>query len=440
MKIAIVSDLYPPAFIGGYEIGMSWLSDEFRRRGNVVDVFHCREFFVADETGAIRSYRHCKREFQNFDIGPGITGNILDVLRRKIWLWPWFVLQLARSQLTRFRFERKLASEKYDMILMGNPLGLLAPIYQTATRQARISGTRVGLLVSDNWVAAWPSAFVLHGYTRMVAPSPSALRRRGKRAMLTFLRSRVLRRLRSWRMISDGEIENWFLDFAVCVSAYIRSISSPRISAPAKVTVAHWGLPLRNLKLRDELPDFSQGTLKIVFVGQIEAHKGLATLLRAVAACASRSTVTVIGDDTTSHASMCKALVRDLGLAQRVVFAGRMPQSDVYDHLQRSHVMVVPSEWEEPYAIVPLQGKLCGLVTIVSNTGGSSEGIVDEVDGFLFERGNVSQLAELLDTLDADRALCSAVSQRARSGMLEQGDIARMADQILASAGIAPCE
>jgi glycosyltransferase involved in cell wall biosynthesis len=436
MKIAIISDLYPPAFIGGYEMGMSWIVSDLRRRGSDVDVFHCREFYVVTGS-ARRDYIHPKRGFENIDIGPGITGALSTFLRRRPLRLGWFVIVYLKSLRNHKRFREKLKTGNYDLILIGNPLGFLTPICDTASRQARSScKTRIGLLISDAWVAGWPGAFPLHQFLRPISHSPSALRSKGKRAALKFLRSHLLRWFINRRHHSFSGVESWFLDFAVCVSKYIKSISEKRISAPAVVDVAHWGLPFGGLPPIGVRPNFSAITLRLVYVGQIEPHKGLMTLLAAMNQTKNQHSLTVIGDDTTAYAASCRNYIEQCGLLEAVSFTGKLPQAGVYQMLLECHILIVPSEWEEPYAIVPLQGKYCGLVTIVSNTGGSSEGIVDGEDGFLFERANSLELAEILGRLHRDRELCERVSATAQRRMLEGGDISHMVDKILRIANV----
>jgi len=433
MKIAIVSDLYPPEFIGGYELGMSWITDELRRRQHQVDVFHCRIFDVVDENG-LRRYRHRKKGFKNFDIGPGVCGQVDTYISRSIWRLLWFAVIVLRSQINLIRFNLRLRVAQYDLILLGNPLGLLIPIHEAASEYGRMSSTKVGLFVSDDWVAAWPDAYPLRRHIRPVALPPSVSPFRGRRAFWRAVKSRIRRYLRRRGLLYRYGVEGWFLDFAVCCSEHICRISRPRLSAPTRLSVAHWGLPLSRIASERTTKDFSDPVLLIAYVGQIEPHKGLAALLSAVAAARGQFGLVIMGDETTAYGLECKGKSRSLGIAERVTFTGKLTPEEVIHRLKTCHILVLPSEFEEPYAIAPLQGKLCGLVTVASNTGGSAEGIENEIDGFLYEPGCPCQLSRLLDRLYDDRELCRTISKQGQSRLLATGDIAGTVDKILLAA------
>ena len=62
MKILAISNLYPPRFLGGYELGCAQMVGELRRRGHDVHVFTSTGE-AGDEAGVFRelnpvSYTH----------------------------------------------------------------------------------------------------------------------------------------------------------------------------------------------------------------------------------------------------------------------------------------------------------------------------------------------------------------------------------------------
>jgi glycosyltransferase involved in cell wall biosynthesis len=85
--------------------------------------------------------------------------------------------------------------------------------------------------------------------------------------------------------------------------------------------------------------------------------------------------------------------------------------------LRRAHIHVVPSRWDEPFALTILEGMACGLATIASRTGGAPEVIGDA--GLLFERDDVNGLAQHLARLVSDPALRAEYARRGRARALE---------------------
>jgi glycosyltransferase involved in cell wall biosynthesis len=438
MKIAVVSNLYPPAYIGGYEIGMSWIAEELRKRGHSVDIFQCRNFQTVHGR-SLKLYKNAGRGREYFDIGPGLAGDFGSLIKRNPLRVFWIIYLIFRARIALARFKAALEANTYDLILLGNPLGVIAPIHEMASDYARKSNkTKIGLFVSDNWVATWPFAFPIKAhkprYRKYLVPSPPPIGVRGLRAIRKKLRWGAAKWLRENGYLYRYDVEHWFLDFAACCSTYIAAISAPRLSSPAQVGVAHWGLPIDDFVTDDPSPDFSCETLSVVYVGQIEAHKGLVALLQAIALTRGGQRLVVIGDDDTPYAAVCKGLVDTLGLTGRVQFTGKLSQEDVFQNLAACQVMVVPSEWEEPYALVAIQGKLMGLVTVVSNTGGSSEGVRPGDTGYLFEKGDTKALSELLDQIHHDRDACRRISKAAINWARSEGRISATVDKVLALA------
>ncbi len=85
--------------------------------------------------------------------------------------------------------------------------------------------------------------------------------------------------------------------------------------------------------------------------------------------------------------------------------------------LRKAHIHVMPSRWDEPFALATLEGMATGLPTVASRTGGTPEAIGE--DGFLFERDNLEELTEHLYCLVTDAALRSEYGQRARQKVMQ---------------------
>ena len=50
-----------------------------------------------------------------------------------------------------------------------------------------------------------------------------------------------------------------------------------------------------------------------------------------------------------------RALPAQLGVAERVHFLGKVPRTDLPGVYARHDVLIFPSEWDEPFAITPLE-------------------------------------------------------------------------------------
>jgi glycosyltransferase involved in cell wall biosynthesis len=91
---------------------------------------------------------------------------------------------------------------------------------------------------------------------------------------------------------------------------------------------------------------------------------------------------------------------------------GHIARADLPGLLGQAHINVVPSRWDEPFALTILEGMACGLASVVSRTGGAPEVVGDA--GLMFERDSVEGLAEHLGALLMDDDLRAGYARKAR--------------------------
>lgn len=139
----------------------------------------------------------------------------------------------------------------------------------------------------------------------------------------------------------------------------------------------------------------SRQPCSILFVGRLVRIKGCHLLIEAFAKIAARSpfaSLTIVGDGEERAALETEVRVHQLG--ERVRFTGPMVGSDLVDVMNAHQVMVVPSQSEEPFGIVALEGLACGCRLIVARSGGLPEAVGNLA--LIFERSDVDGLADLL--------------------------------------------
>src|SRR5581483_208114 len=71
--------------------------------------------------------------------------------------------------------------------------------------------------------------------------------------------------------------------------------------------------------------------------------------------------------------------------------------------------VLFPTEWDEPFGIVPLEAMACATPVIATGTGGSGEFLVDGENSVLFEAGDAAALARAIDALGHDEQLRNRV-------------------------------
>jgi glycosyltransferase involved in cell wall biosynthesis len=210
-------------------------------------------------------------------------------------------------------------------------------------------------------------------------------------------------------------------DRIVCVSRKDYERGSSAGIPPAMMSVILNGIadhaPGSTPGCSDLWPDTG---LKILFVGRLDAQKGVDVLFSAMRQLGARGFAVVVGSSIADApaAASTPANVKVLGWLSR----GQIEQ--LY---AAADVLVMPSRWEG-LPIVALEAMRAGLPVIATRVGGIPEAVEDGVTGRLVDVDAPSQLAAVLDSLDP--ATLHLMSANARRRFLESFRIERVVQEL----------
>lgn len=151
----------------------------------------------------------------------------------------------------------------------------------------------------------------------------------------------------------------------------------------------------------------------LVFVGRLVSDKGVDCALSALHLLKQQRIMpsfTIIGGGPEEAALQKQAM--DLGIGEQVKFAGVKRGDEMAQELCRHKIIVIPSQWQEPFGIVALEGIACGCVAVGSSGGGLKDAIGP--CGVTFPNGDASALANRLAGLLSDEAKLAACRQPAK--------------------------
>ncbi len=241
-------------------------------------------------------------------------------------------------------------------------------------------------------------------------------------------------------------VERWAArtvpDLAICNSRFTAAMAPVLFpDAPSAVLYCPVAIPASRqsaadrLAMRDETGT-ARDTVVIVQVCRMEALKGHALLLRALASQRDRNWLCwQVGDaqrpNEVAYLDGLKSLAAELGIGERVKFLGH--RSDVARVLEASDIYCQPNTAPDAFGISYIEALGARLPVVATALGGALE-IVDETCGVLVPPNDVdalaAALARLIDDAGARRRLGAAGPARA-AALCDPAAILRQMETLL---------
>lgn len=217
-------------------------------------------------------------------------------------------------------------------------------------------------------------------------------------------------------------------DAVVALSRRERSFLIDRYSLPGSlVDVIPNGIPTDIFDHVPATPDRSD--VRLLFVGQLKAFKGLDYLLEALPLVHARYPQASLRlvyqrDALLQH---YRARTDSLGLNECVEFAGPKTAAELAAEYSSAAVVVAPSVGECLSTVV-LEAMCCGAPVVATDVGGIREQL-DEQTGVIVPPRNPRALAEAICRLLASEALRHALGQAARRKARTQFSVRNMIER-----------
>jgi glycosyltransferase involved in cell wall biosynthesis len=411
MRILALSNVYPPHYIGGYELGCQRVLDELGRRGHEVAVLtstHGVEQPTTEGTvHRLLSAHHW-------------TGHIPRFTERRPFDYWWELgrLQLADAMAVQGLFKRF----RPDVITVWGVLGL--------------SSSVLGALY-------WPAVPKVHAISDFAlrdyllgdgGPWVSYWRRRARSAWKSGLKQ-CIQPVASWFVPTRQPAMDWRNAFFT--SARLRQLYAEAGLPVAGTKVIYWGVPIERFDGRvPNAPELGAGPVRLLYAGQLVEHKGVHTLLAALALLGpehARSVrVSIAGRITAGdpYHERLRALAAALGGDCVVDFLGHVPAEEMPAVLRSHDVLVFPSVYEEPFSIVVLEAMAAGLCVVGTTTGGSAEIFRDGENSLTFPARDAEALASQLRRVVGDQELRRRLAAAGMRQVQEQYSHSAKVDEV----------
>jgi len=401
MKILFITNLYPPQYIGGYELRCKETADELSKRGHHVLVLTSRQprenYRVIGNVHRLLLYNPLG------DVRKSETINSFWLRKRYYQLLG--VLYNRRNYKITFEL---LNSVKPDLVFIWNTssIGVL-PIIACQTQ---------GI----------PTVFSIGDYSLLdiklrLSDMTNPIKRKYQ-AVITGLGDFSQLDTRHILAVSTSHkqifVENGFLEQNINVIP--RGVRSKTI------------LPVG---LLNNIPHNNDSKVMLLFVGRLVPEKAPDVAIRALAILRKSYGVDnifldIIGEGTSEYVSTLKNMVSDLRLEQAVNFMGHIEHSSVLDLYSHYTVLLFPSRWSEPLGATILEAMARGLLIIASKRGGPLDVIRDEENGLLVPVDDTGKMAEAIYRIIQNPGLAHKLRLAALKTIHEEYRLEKIVDRM----------
>jgi colanic acid/amylovoran biosynthesis glycosyltransferase len=224
--------------------------------------------------------------------------------------------------------------------------------------------------------------------------------------------------------------------FIACISHYCRSqlmLFSDQVDW-GRLKLVRCGIDVE----RFLYVDVRQRVRQLLYVGRLSVEKGLPVLFESLQILLARGyefELTLAGDG--SGRKGLEELARQLGIYDRLVFAGYIAEDRVREFLQQSDIFILPS-FAEGVPVSLMEAMACGVPVLSTYVGGIAELVESERTGLLVSAGDSAALSEAIVRYFDDFELRQRVSRLARqkivTGFNLDSEVGKLAGLFLAHA------
>ncbi len=418
MKILIVSNLYPPHYIGGYELRCAQVAEALSGAGHQVKVLTSRygcdsENVYEEEINGVRIER---------SLGQYVYGCQRPISR------PYFIGFVKRQLRDARHLIRNLNAFKPDVVNWWSISGLTKAILSIP----KMRGIPDIFCIDDIWMIEEQDR-----YPGGVDPWTSAWREENKpwywRPMFVWAMAAWKRRILKEGIDLTGRP---FEPVHACfVSKFLRAEYEKHGIKFPSAEVIYGGISIEKFYCRREFEGGAQRPVRLLYAGQIISQKGLDTVVKALCLLPSSlremTVLTVVGEDHTigsQYLEKIKNSVRDLQLEQHVQFIGPRMYDEMPAIYRNHDVFVAPTMLQEGQGRTLIEAMLAGCAIVTTGSGATLE-TAKLADLPLFEKGDPKALARVLEQLIADPSILRAIAERGQNVAVREFSFDRMIKQ-----------
>lgn len=356
MKILFISNLYPPHFLGGYEILCANTAHQLTRRGHDV--------FVLTSTHGIdrpQTEDHIFRELELY-----IPFSEPPRLDRKL-----------RRKYHRINYElakKRIQEIQPDVVFVWSQLRLTTG----AAHAAQDLNYPVAFTMNDD-------------HLRSHVPA------RFGRSPVQFMRY-----ITDKFFYPEVMLKKLKLDHVTCISKNLQQNLLNQDIPVENAKIIYQGIPIEQFPMKENYSEI-KNPVRLCFSGQLHEYKGVHLAIAALEKLSQRfsgeCTLDIAGTSFGDYSSRLRGQAQYLGIEAAVSFKGRIPYESIPQFYREHDILLFTSLWDEPFGLCHLEAMASGTPVISTFRGGMKEFLKDEENCLIFDPEIHGHLAYQIERL-----------------------------------------
>ena len=388
MNILVISNLYPPNYLGGYELLCAQVCEQLVSKGHNVTVL---------------TTHYCEIDNENI--------NGVEIVRG-------LKLYLPFSEPPSLKRWQRLKTSKFNERFVDN------------------------YLIGKNYDVAfiWSQLRLTLGATRAIQKNDIPIVYSFNDAHITgynlntfnFSPKGVLRYFADHTLFKSITISDIDMRHSICIS---QSVKDELISKDIPVNdsrVIYQGIPIEKFPVKDNIGDINT-VPRLLYVGQLLEYKGVHNLISAIdSICKNKGNncleLTIVGKGDPDYEKRIKKQAEKINCD--IKFKGYVQHSLLSDIYRQHDIFIFPSLYDG-FGLTHLEAMASGLPVIATiDGGGHGEFLENRVNSLVYEKDNISQLANCIKSLCDNSELRMNLAINARKQVASDFSINNYADEI----------
>jgi glycogen(starch) synthase len=404
MKCLFLTNFYPPAIRGGYELWCQEVAKELKNRGHEVVVLtsrHGRNQIKRPESAWI--LRELYLEMELASLRNGVQ---------------FFTNRKAREKENLTRFRQIVRSFRPDITMIWGMWNLPRSLPALAEEMLP---DRVVYYMGDYWPTL-PSQFEV--YWQVPA-----------RNWVTAIPKFLLKPIAN-RILSDGVQPSLRFENVIFPTAFVREELRRKNVSAQKTKIIYGAIDTTLYQYLNESSGGQQGeTLSLLYIGRLTPDKGVHTAIEALGYLVhqwgyDKLRLTIIGNGEPDYEAYLHRLVSQEKVDSTVNFLSAQPKEAMPAIYHQSDILVFTSIWPEPFGRVLVEAMASGVAVVATGTGGAAEILVENENALIFAPGDAIGLADQIVRLVESPSLRQQLANSGRQTALTKFDINRMTAEI----------